>query len=222
MARRSKDRSGNRRCSPCHTSRRAARADARTFAAGAEGYPLAAGVPGRSLVCLCLVCGGNACLWRQREALLPIESFAFARKANQLVRLSTSDSGPMGAATRGCAGARLRLVAPSFADCKLAFPCRFHRPSSRNRMVEPETGAIRVVSRGDSFQAWNPLPDQATEIPICRDFTGATGLEPATSGVTGRYSLNRYSGLRPGITGWSRHFSAERTGCDRLRPASTR
>ncbi len=31
--------------------------------------------------------------------------------------------------------------------------------------------------------------------------TGATGLEPATSGVTGRYGLNRYSGLAPGITG---------------------
>src|SRR5919204_140144 len=90
-----------------------------------------------------------------------------------------------------------------------------------NRMVEPETGAIRVVSRGDSFQAWNPLPDQATEIPICRDFTGATGLEPATSGVTDRYRLNRYSRLRPGITGWSRHFSASApavTGYDRLAP----
>ncbi len=28
-----------------------------------------------------------------------------------------------------------------------------------------------------------------------------TGLEPATSGVTGRYGLDRYSRLRPGITG---------------------
>jgi len=31
--------------------------------------------------------------------------------------------------------------------------------------------------------------------------TGATGLEPATSGVTGRYSLNRYSRLPPRING---------------------
>jgi hypothetical protein len=31
--------------------------------------------------------------------------------------------------------------------------------------------------------------------------TGATGLEPATSGVTDRYELNRHSRLRPGITG---------------------
>jgi hypothetical protein len=40
-------------------------------------------------------------------------------------------------------------------------------------------------------------------MPICRvnDETGATGLEPATSGVTGRYGLNRYNRLRPGITG---------------------
>jgi hypothetical protein len=27
------------------------------------------------------------------------------------------------------------------------------------------------------------------KMPICRDFTGATGLEPATSGVTGRRSV---------------------------------
>jgi hypothetical protein len=29
-------------------------------------------------------------------------------------------------------------------------------------------------------------PSTATKMPVCRDFTGATGLEPATSGVTGR------------------------------------
>ena len=31
--------------------------------------------------------------------------------------------------------------------------------------------------------------------------TGATGLEPATSGVTDRYGLNRHSRLPPEITG---------------------
>jgi hypothetical protein len=31
--------------------------------------------------------------------------------------------------------------------------------------------------------------------------TGATGLEPATSGVTGRYRLVRYNRLPPEITG---------------------
>ena len=52
--------------------------------------------------------------------------------------------------------------------------------------------------------------------------TGATGLEPATSGVTGRHGATGYHRLRPEITGWSRHFLAERAGCDRLRPATTR
>jgi hypothetical protein len=52
--------------------------------------------------------------------------------------------------------------------------------------------------------------------------TGATGLEPATSGVTGRYGRTGYDRLRPGITGCSRHFLGSRTGCGRLRPASTR
>ena len=52
--------------------------------------------------------------------------------------------------------------------------------------------------------------------------TEATGLEPATSGVTGRYSATGYSRLRPGITGYSRQFFLERTGYDRLRPAAAR
>jgi hypothetical protein len=80
---------------------------------------------------------------------------------------------------------------------KLAFPSRFHRTSARNRMVKPRIASLCVVSRGDSFQAQNPLPDQTTENAICGDFTGAMGLEPATSGVTGvtkafqRASLSR-------------------------------
>jgi hypothetical protein len=38
-------------------------------------------------------------------------------------------------------------------------------------------------------------PIKTTQNPICRDFqrTGATGLEPATSGVTGHFS-HRYMG----------------------------
>src|SRR2546423_9135725 len=69
-----------------------------------------------------------------------------------------------------------------------------------------------------------PVSSRATQpvkLQLLRE-TGATGLEPATSGVTGRYELNRHSRLRPGITGWSRHFVQSRTGCDRLRPAATR
>jgi hypothetical protein len=53
-------------------------------------------------------------------------------------------------------------------------------------------------------------------------YTGATGLEPATSGVTGRYGATAYKWLRPGITDYSRHFLDAQTGCDRLRPAATR
>jgi hypothetical protein len=50
---------------------------------------------------------------------------------------------------------------------------------------------------------------------VCRYFwTGATGLEPATSGVTGRYGFTRCGRLAPETTGWSRHFLVERTGCD--------
>jgi hypothetical protein len=52
--------------------------------------------------------------------------------------------------------------------------------------------------------------------------SGATGLEPATSGVTGRPGATSYDRLRPGITGYSGDFLTERTGSDRLRPASTR
>jgi hypothetical protein len=38
-------------------------------------------------------------------------------------------------------------------------------------------------------------PVKTTEDAICRQFmkTGATGLEPATSGVTGRYRRDRHS-----------------------------
>ncbi len=35
---------------------------------------------------------------------------------------------------------------------------------------------------------------------VAGSFTGATGLEPATSGVTGRYGATGYDRLRPGIT----------------------
>jgi hypothetical protein len=52
--------------------------------------------------------------------------------------------------------------------------------------------------------------------------TESTGLEPATSGVTGRHGATGYNRPRPGITGYSRHFLESRTGYDRLRPATTR
>ena len=52
--------------------------------------------------------------------------------------------------------------------------------------------------------------------------TGATGLEPATSGVTGRYGLNRHRRLPSRTTGRSRQFVPNRTGCDRPRLAAAR
>jgi hypothetical protein len=55
-------------------------------------------------------------------------------------------------------------------------------------------GAL-TVSRGHSRtdprridETGGRLPSEATRnVPICRVFTGATGLEPATSGVTGHF-----------------------------------
>ena len=105
---------------------------------------------------------------------------------------------PVGAARRGLAGephgaasprheldVRLRLVSPSF---ELSFPRPRRDPISQTRMAEPKMASGRVASPGDSFQGEMLPPIQATHHLICRDFTGATGLEPATSGVTGRRS----------------------------------
>ncbi len=52
--------------------------------------------------------------------------------------------------------------------------------------------------------------------------TGATGLEPATSGVTGRYGATGYSRLPTGIADHSRHFFVEPTGCGPVGPAGGR
>jgi hypothetical protein len=48
-----------------------------------------------------------------------------------------------------------------------------------------------------------PASIQTTGLAYLQGFseTGATGLEPATSGVTGRYGATGYNRLRPGITG---------------------
>jgi hypothetical protein len=77
------------------------------------------------------------------------------------------------------------------------------------------------AGRAGSRRSFAPI--QATKDAVCRMFSaGATGLEPATSGVTGRQGATGYNRLRPGITGWSRHFLAERTGYDRFPPTTTR
>jgi hypothetical protein len=79
----------------------------------------------------------------------------------------------------------------------------------------PETGSFAGHSpqRRDSqkcSRAENVYGKKATDpsIEATKDAvlqalqeTGATGLEPATSGVTGRHGATGYSRLRPGITG---------------------
>ena len=66
------------------------------------------------------------------------------------------------------------------------------------------------------------VSNQATPYAYLQGFlTGATGLEPATSGVTDRYGLDRYSRLPPGITagaGISCRAQTAVTGHDRLPP----
>jgi hypothetical protein len=45
-------------------------------------------------------------------------------------------------------------------------------------MVDPKIEPASVVLVGDPFQLENSLPGQTTEIAICGDLMGATGLEP--------------------------------------------
>jgi hypothetical protein len=89
-------------------------------------------------------------------------------------------------------------------------------------MVDRKIGLLCVAPAGDSFQGRNVLPAQATQTAVCMGFDGSDGIDPATSGVTGRHGATGYSRLRPGITGWSRRFRDERTGCDRPRPGAAR
>jgi hypothetical protein len=121
-----------------------------------------------------------------------------------------------------------------------------------NRGIETLNLAVRpVVLHGGicgSTRVWPAIPvrdecgmtrnprsvaSMMTEkIEICREFTGATGLEPATSGATGRIRprgltrANRGFGVRAGlflrrrsgIAGTSRGFRRPPAGCARDRP----
>jgi hypothetical protein len=62
-----------------------------------------------------------------------------------------------------------------------------------------------------------PAVDMSKTYTICRTFTGATGLEPATSGVTGRSWRFRAERESAGIPGESRAFRPERCGDSRVR-----
>jgi hypothetical protein len=90
-----------------------------------------------------------------------------------------------------------------------------------------ERAAAEVRVRDERVTGWKAggrlRQSRQQKMPTCRMFsTGATGLEPATSGVTGRYGATSYNRLRPGIAGYSRHFRRSRTGSDRPRPATAR
>ena len=89
-------------------------------------------------------------------------------------------------------------------------------------MVEREIGSSYVVPAGDSFQGGNLLPAQATQHAVFAPvLTGATGLEPATSGVTGRRSnqLN-YAPKGSRSVAEPRRRSALDAGCECSRYAS--
>jgi hypothetical protein len=70
---------------------------------------------------------------------------------------------------------------------------------------------VAGITGSGRVSAWIPVRDvrgwmeaggrlrlnRRQDMPICRDFTGATGLEPATSGVTDRYRLDRNGRVPP-------------------------
>src|SRR4030095_12438551 len=76
-----------------------------------------------------------------------------------------------------------------------------HQGGRRRRRSGPLGTAL---SCGMYAGCWKPAVDCAQlgnkRYQFAGILTGATGLEPATSGVTGRYELNRHGRLRPRIT----------------------
>ena len=57
-----------------------------------------------------------------------------------------------------------------------------------------------------------PAVDMSKTYMICRAFTGATGLEPATSGVTGQFSEHYMDDDRRAIRLITSIFEADRAG----------
>jgi hypothetical protein len=93
------------------------------------------------------------------------------------------------------------------------------RPASGMRVFPAATGSRRPSPGGmsaGSLEAGGRLRlDRQQKRPICRNFTGATGLEPATSGVTGRSWHLRAARDWAGITGESRALRPWRCGDSR-------
>jgi len=74
-------------------------------------------------------------------------------------------------------------------------------PTTPNDLLHGLTVCCRPRDR---WQVWDSL---SRNLPICRDLTGATGLEPATSGVTGATQMTaqtaRFGCLMRNESGWS-------------------
>ncbi len=92
--------------------------------------------------------------------------------------------------TLACSTKPLQMSSIAICLPSDARPCR---RSSRLRGLPVPTGVVRgspadprAGSPRDERSRRSFAPGLATTVAICRTFTGATGLEPATSGVTGR------------------------------------
>ena len=122
------------------------------------------------------------------------------------------------------AGCLPRLACEGESSCKHALCTRGREDLRRSRPVVPAAritgnhpascGDCRPILvrdlRGMSRGRRSIAPKLATKEPICRYFTGATGLEPATSGVTGRVGHNDGRGRTPWNGPLCRHFSRNR------------
>ena len=91
------------------------------------------------------------------------------------------------------------------------------RDHVRVRQLPGGTVTLLFTDIDGSTRLLHELGERYAEVLICRDFSD---WQWAAIGATSRLvGVNR---LRPGITGYSRRFVVERTGCDRLRRATTR
>jgi hypothetical protein len=129
------------------------------------------------------------------ELLVRVRMMAFALIFATAVAVGLT----VGFETSPLLGVIAGVVAPSATAALLAAVCRSRRatPSSSSCAGRPGNrrlgryGGHGLELRAHGAPVWIPS--------VCRENveTGVTGLEPATSGVTGRYRLNRYDRLPP-------------------------
>jgi len=98
---------------------------------------------------------------------------------------------------------------------------RWHDPSGRSTTVSQEFQTSAQAGSASRTQPQSWLASRFLDRSWSFEKRERRDSNPRPP-VTGRYGLNRHSRLRPGITRWSRHFVQSRTGCDRLRPVTTR